>query len=66
MKYKNFQFDEEPFAKKAQGIGKIYHEVSLLMKFLQSKPQVKNMNNNYYDLHYTVIKNRDKRGFVDD
>ena len=30
------------------------------MKFLQTKPQVKNMNNNYYDIYYTVIKNRKK------
>ena len=30
------------------------------MKFLQTKPQVKNMNNNYYYLYYTVIKTRDK------
>ena len=29
------------------------------MKFSQTKPQVKNMNINYYDLYYTVIKNRD-------
>ena len=26
------------------------------MKFLQSKPQNKNMNICYYDLYYTVIK----------
>ena len=25
--------DEDPFAKNAQGISKIYHEVFLLMKF---------------------------------
>ena len=29
------------------------------MKFLQTKPQIKNMNIIYYDLYYTVIKNRD-------
>ena len=28
------------------------------MNFLQTKPQVKNMNINYYDLYYTVIKVR--------
>ena len=50
--------DENPFAKNAQGISKIYHEVLLLMKYLQTKPQVENMNINYYDLYYTVIKNR--------
>ena len=50
------RFDEDPFDKNPQSISKIYHEVLLLMKFLQTKPQVKNMNINYYDLDYTVIK----------
>ena len=36
------------------------------MKFLQTKPQVKNGNNNYYDLYYTVIRNRDGKELVDD
>ena len=54
-----FQFEEDPFRKKVQGIGKIYHEVLLVLKFLQTKPQVKSMNITYYDLFYTVIKNRD-------
>ena len=59
MKNKNFQTNnQDPFAKNAQGISKIYHEVLLLMKFLQTKSQIKNMNINYYDLYYTVIKNR--------
>ena len=58
MKNRNFQSQEDPFAKNAQGFSKIYHEVLLLMKFLQTKPQVKNMNINYYDLYYTVIKTR--------
>ena len=30
------------------------------MKFLKTKPTVKNMNINYYDLYYTVIKTRDE------
>ena len=30
------------------------------MKFRQTKPQVKNMNIKYYDLYYTVIKNRNE------
>ena len=51
MKYKNFRFEENPFSKNAEGISKIYHEVSLLMKFSQTKPEVKNMNINYYDLY---------------
>ena len=38
MKNKNFQTQEDPFSKNAQGISKIYHEVFLLMKFLQKKP----------------------------
>ena len=41
----NLKFDEGPFAKNAQGNNKIYHEVLLLRKFLQTKPQAKNMNN---------------------
>ena len=65
MKNKNFQTQEDPFAKNAQGISKIYHEVLLLMKFLQTKPHVKNMNINYFDLYYTVIKTRDANRDVD-
>ena len=30
------------------------------MKFLQTKPKIKNTNINYYDLYYTVIKTRDE------
>ena len=56
MKHKIFQTQQGPFAKKAQGVSKIYHEVLLLMKYLQTKPQAKNMNIKYYDLYYTVIK----------
>ena len=36
------------------------------MKFLQTKPQVRNMKNNCYDLYYTVIKNRDDKENVND
>ena len=61
----NIRFDENTFAKNAQIISKIYHEVLLLMKVLQTKPQVKNMNNNWYDLYYTVIRNSDKKESVD-
>ena len=35
------------------------------MKFLQTKPQIKNMNSNYYDLYYTVIKTRDENKDID-
>ena len=59
MKNKNFQSQHDPFSKNAQGISKIYQEVLLLMKFLQTKPQIKIMNNNFYDLYYTVSKVRD-------
>ena len=33
----NIKFDEDPFAKNAQGINKIYHEVLKLIKILQNK-----------------------------
>ena len=66
MKNKTFQTNnQDPFAKNAQGISKIYHEVLLLMKILQTKPQVKNMNINYFDLYYTVIKTRDENKDID-
>ena len=65
MKNKNFQTQEDPFAKNAQGISKIFHEVLLLRKFLQTRPQVKNMNINYYDLYYTVNKTRDENKDID-
>ena len=65
MKNRNFQTQEDPFSRNAQGISKIYHEVLLLMKFLQTKPKVKNMNINYYDLYYTVIKTRDENKDID-
>ena len=66
MKNKNFQTNQQdPFAKNAQGISKIYHELLLLMKFLMTKPQVKNMNINYFDLYYTVIKVRYENRDID-
>ena len=66
MKNKNHQtFHDDPFSRNAQGISKIYHEVLLLMKFLQTKSQVKNMNINYYDLYYTVIRSRDENKDID-
>ena len=61
-----FQFEGDPFSKNVESIGKIYHEVLLLMEILQTKPQVENMNINYYDLFYTVIKNRDENEVVND
>ena len=65
MKKRNFQTQEDPYSRNAQGISRIYYEVLLLMKFLQTKPQVKNMNINYYDLYYTVIKTRDENKDID-
>ena len=65
MKYENFQTQQDPFAKNAQGVSKLYHEVLLLMKLLQTKPQVKNMDINYYDLYYTVIKTREENRDID-
>ena len=35
------------------------------MEFLQTKPDIKNMNINYYDLYYTVIKTRDENKNID-
>ena len=35
------------------------------MKYLQIKPQDKNMNINHYDLYYTVIKVRDENKDID-
>ena len=57
----NVRMDEDPFAKNAQGISKFHHEVLSLCKYLQTKLQVKTMNINYYDLYYTVIKNRKEK-----
>ena len=66
MKHKNFQTNnQDHFSRNSQGISKIYHELLLLMKFLQTKPQVKNMNINYYDLYYTVIKTGDGNKAID-
>ena len=65
MKNKNFQTQEDPFSRNAQGISKIYHEILLLMKFLQTKPQIKNMNIKYYVLKYTVIRIRDENKDID-
>ena len=66
MKNKNFQtHHEDLFSRNAQGVSKSYHEVLLVMKFLQTKPDIKKMNINYYDLYYTVIKTRDENKDTD-
>ena len=41
MKCINFQTQENPFSKNAEGISKVYQKVFWLMKFLQTKPQIK-------------------------
>ena len=46
----NIRMDEDPFAKNAQGIAKFYHEVFLLIKFLQTKPELYSKNTISYDL----------------
>ena len=54
---KAFQFAEDPFVINTQGIGNFFHEVLLLLMFLQTKPQPKSMNWKFYDLFCTVLKN---------
>ena len=61
----NIRMDEVDFARNAQGIGKKYHEVLLLMKCLQTTPEVKNLIINFYDIYYTVIKNRNEKKSLD-
>ena len=66
MKNKNFQSNNiDPFSKNSKGVAKIYHEVLLLMEFLQTEPDIKNMNINYHDLYYTVIRVRDENENID-
>ena len=65
MKRKNFQTQEDHFSKNSEGLTRIYHEVLLLMKFPQTKQQVRDMNINYNDLYYTVIKTRDENKDID-
>ena len=65
MKNRHFQTQEDLFTKNAQGIIKIYPEVLFLMKFSQTKPPVKNMNINYFELYYNVVKTRDTNEDID-
>ena len=66
MNIKNFKFEQDPFSKYSESFSKIYHEVLLLIKLLQTKPQVKNMNINYYNFYYTVSKNRKEKEIVNE
>ena len=66
MKNKNFQTHyDDPFSRNAQGISKIYHELLLLMKLLQTKREFKNMKIKNYDFKYTVIKVRGENKNID-
>ena len=60
------RINEDLFARNGQSISKNYHEVLLLKKLLQTKPQVKKIDIKHYDLYYTVIKNRDEKEIVND
>ena len=60
----NIRIDEDHFARNAPGVSKNYHEVFSIMEFLQTKPQLKNMNTNYFDFYYTVIRNRNDKETV--
>ena len=51
------QFEDDPFAKNARSTSKTYQILLLILNFLQTKPHVKSMNLNNYDLYNTVIKN---------
>ena len=51
-----FQFEEDTFAKNAEVNSETYHEVFLLMKFLQTKLQIKSLKIKYYDSIYTLLK----------
>ena len=71
MKYRRqsgtFQFEEDTFPRNAEGISKIYHEVLLILKCLQTKPDVRGMNVKYFDLYQSVIKNgNEKKNLIDD
>ena len=44
---KKIQFEQDFFAKNAQGISETFDEVLLLTRFLYTKPQIKNMNKKY-------------------
>ena len=45
MNIRSFIYEEDPFFKNAHVSSKIYHEVLfLLMMFLQTKQQIKNVN----------------------
>ena len=61
-----FQFIEDPFSKNPEIISKLFHEVLLLLKLLQTKRQIKSMKSNSSELFYTVNKKRVGKQFVND
>ena len=70
MKYRRksrtFQFEEDVFSKNAEVFSKNYHEVLLLLNFLQTKPQIRCVKYNCYDFCYTGIKIRNDKEIVND
>ena len=60
------RMDEDRFAENPQSISKSYHELLLLINFSQTKPRIKKMKINFYELYYTVIKNTNEKENVDD
>ena len=61
-----FQFEGDPLSENPESEINNYDRILFLIKNLQTKPQLKIMNSNYYDLYYTVIKNRDEKEVVVD
>ena len=51
-----FQFEEDPSAKNAQTKSKKFHELTLLMNFSHTNPQVKTKKTMYYNLLCAVIE----------
>ena len=45
-----YKIEEDPFAKKAQNLNKIFHEIVSKTKVGPTKLQGKSMNNIYFDL----------------
>ena len=61
-----FQFEEYPFADKAEGISEIFPELLFLLEFLQTKPQVRSMFIKSYEFYYTVFENRNEKLIAND
>ena len=61
-----FQFQDGPFSKNVQSIGENFSEVTIQLKILTEKLHVKKRNIKYYDLYYTVIKNKLEKQLEDD